>query len=245
MLGGHGSGRMAFRMELVDRLAHGAAGEPSATDVMLCFVAEPEDARGVRQMAAGDARVPADVVGPTKTWWLVSDSAKDPGLGASLPVASSAHFSPILAACDLFPALDAVWSTTRLHALARCDLVSAIASARRIAADVETLELVALGQWRAAKERDALATSALVERLPPPQREAVVRGRRVERYLTQWFRVLRGATGHAGPWVDEHRAVADVRAILAGAADGRAEGDLEYIGCLDEVAENDGARRFW
>lgn len=252
MLGGHGAGRMAFRMELAARLR----SVPDA-HVTLCVLATGEDAPGVSDMLRDDPRLPADVDGPLHTFWFVSDRARRPsGVELCGDMSVALYFSPLLAAREHFPAVDPIRSA---GAALRTEIVGAdhvalarrarevLAHARTVLADPAFAEYVALDAWDDALRRDADVVAAALARLRGDDRLAVLRARRIEAYLTQLFTSLAAVTGHPGEHVPLATTLADVAAILDGAADDLPESALRWIGALDEAwgPRVDAERRLW
>jgi F-type H+-transporting ATPase subunit beta len=70
----------------------------------------------------------------------------------------------------------------------------------------------------------------------------VVRARRLQRFLTQPFRVTEAFTGAAGRSTPLAKTIEGCRAILDGAADAWAESSLYMIGDLDEAREREAAQ---
>jgi F-type H+-transporting ATPase subunit beta len=74
-----------------------------------------------------------------------------------------------------------------------------------------------------------------VEELGAGDRLVVKRARRLQRFLTQPFKVTEAFTGTAGASVPLAATIAGCRSILAGACDEWAESSLYMVGTLEEA----------
>ncbi|PRP92586.1 ATP synthase subunit beta [Enhygromyxa salina] len=127
------------------------------------------------------------------------------------------------AAEGLYPAVDPLESSSSL-------LTSAIVGERhaRIAAEARRV----LAKYE--ELRDIIALMGMDE-LTPRDREAVLRARRLRRFLTQPFAVTEAYTGKPGVYVELEQTLAGVEAILAGECDDLAEAALYMGGSLDAL----------
>ena len=75
-----------------------------------------------------------------------------------------------------------------------------------------------------------------IEALSAADRRLVLRARRLQRYLTQPFHVLRTSSGIEGASVPLARTLDDCEALLAGKYDDAAEEQLYMRGALSEAA---------
>ena len=95
-----------------------------------------------------------------------------------------------------------------------------------------------------ARYRDLQDIIALLgmDELSPADRLTVVRARRLERFLTQPFRVTEAFTGKPGRSVPLAKTLEGCRAILAGECDGWAESSLYMVGDLEEARAREAPR---
>ena len=128
-----------------------------------------------------------------------------------------------VAAEGLYPALDplASWSKALDPAVVGAAHYAAVQEARRV-----------LARWQ--ELRDIISMLGM-EELSAEDRVLVGRARRLRSYLTQPFFVTETFSGRPGRRVPTERAVADVRAILAGRCDDVAEERLFMIGSLADA----------
>jgi F-type H+-transporting ATPase subunit beta len=94
-----------------------------------------------------------------------------------------------------------------------------------------------------AQYRDLQDVIALLglEELGAADRQIVGRARRLQRFLTQPFKVTEAFTGHPGAVVALADTIAGCGAILDGACDGWAEGSLYMVGTLDDARSKESA----
>ena len=130
----------------------------------------------------------------------------------------------------LYPAVDPIRSTSSL-------LVPEVVGARhaQVAADVRRT----LAKYE--ELRDIIALMGMDE-LGPDDRRAVVRARRLRRFLTQPFAVTRSFTGDEGAYVPLADTLAGCEAILAGACDDVPEQAFYMGGALDALLARHRAR---
>jgi F-type H+-transporting ATPase subunit beta len=94
-----------------------------------------------------------------------------------------------------------------------------------------------------AQYRDLQDVIALlgIEELSAADRQIVGRARRLQRFLTQPFKVTEAFTGHPGAAVALADTIAGCGAILSGECDGWAEGSLYMVGTLDDARAKESA----
>lgn len=156
--------------------------------------------------------------------YVPADDLYDPGASAIM-----AHLDVrvvlqrSLAAAGLYPAVDAVASQSRLSS-------PEILGERHYA--VAEQVRAALARYR--ELQDVIAMLGLDE-LSPEDRTLVRRARRLERFLTQPFKVSEAFTGRRGARVPIAKTIEGCEAILAGRLDEVDEDRLYMIGTLDDV----------
>ncbi len=94
-----------------------------------------------------------------------------------------------------------------------------------------------------ARYRDLQDIIALlgVEELSPDDQRTVLRARRLQRFLTQPFKVTEAFTGKPGRTVPVVQTIAGCSAILEGEADGWAESSLYMVGDIEEARSKEHA----
>ncbi|HZV03200.1 MAG TPA: F0F1 ATP synthase subunit beta [Planctomycetota bacterium] len=136
---------------------------------------------------------------------------------------ASVVLSRELAAQGLYPAMDPLGSNSRLmdpSVVGRAHYELAERARKTLAHHKELQEIIAmLG----------------MEELSPEDRRVVVRARRLQRFLTQPFRVTESFMGHAGRSVPLAETMAGCRAVLDGECDDWPEEALYMVGTLDEA----------
>jgi F-type H+-transporting ATPase subunit beta len=125
----------------------------------------------------------------------------------------------------LYPAVDPLRSTSSL-------LVPEVVGRRHAEVAAEVRRLLA----KYEELRDIIALMGLDE-LTPTDRKAVMRARRLRRFLTQPFSVTETFTGRAGAYVSRADTLDGCEAILRGECDEMPEAALYMGGALEELKE--------
>jgi F-type H+-transporting ATPase subunit beta len=127
------------------------------------------------------------------------------------------------AAEGMYPAIDplASWSSLLDPLVVGVEHERVAAEVRRVLAHYRELE-------------DVIALLG-IEELGAEDRQLVARARRLERFLTQPFRVTEAFTGKPGRSVSRADTLAGCRSILDGACDDWAESSLYMVGTLEEA----------
>jgi F-type H+-transporting ATPase subunit beta len=138
---------------------------------------------------------------------------------------ASVVLSRELASQGLYPAMDPLASSSRLM--------------DRLVVGAEHYELAQRARKTLAHHRELQEIIAMLgmEELSPEDRSVVVRARRLQRFLTQPFRVTESFTGQAGRSVPLADTIAGCRAILDGACDEWSEDAFYMVGTLDEARQ--------
>ncbi|TPV96314.1 MAG: F0F1 ATP synthase subunit beta [Myxococcales bacterium FL481] len=132
------------------------------------------------------------------------------------------------AAEGLYPAVDPLRSRSNL-------LVPEVVGARH----AETAARVRAALAKYEELRDIISLMGIDE-LSMADRQAVVRARRLRRFLTQPFSVTEPFTGRPGAYVRLSDTLAGCEAILAGQHDDRPESDFYMGGSLDDLLATEG-----
>lgn len=156
--------------------------------------------------------------------YVPADDISDPAvaelfnhLDASLVLSREA------AAEGLYPAVDPLRSNSSL-------LVPEIVGERHARVAAEARRVLA----KYEELRDIIALMGMDE-LAPSDRAAVLRARRLRRFLTQPFTVTEAFTGKPGVFVELDETLRGVEAILAGECDQVPEADLYMGGSLEQL----------
>ncbi|MBX3232516.1 MAG: F0F1 ATP synthase subunit beta [Labilithrix sp.] len=156
--------------------------------------------------------------------YVPADDLHDPGAAAV-----TAHLDVrvvlqrSLAAAGLYPAVDAVSSQSRLSS-------PEVLGARHYEVGEQVRSAIA----RYRELQDVIAMLGLDE-LSPEDRALVRRARRLEKFLTQPFKVSEPFTGRRGARVPIERTIEGCAAILNGELDDVEEDRLYMIGALDDL----------
>jgi len=185
------------------------------------------------EVAALEERV-ASVAGGTVTAiqavYVPADDFTDPAVTALLSHLDSAIvLSRSMAAEGMYPAVDPLESTSILldAALIGDEHYRTAQAVREVIAHYRSLQ-------------DVIAMLGLDE-LSPADRRSVMRARRLQRFLTQPFKVTEAFTGTPGRTVPREATIAGCRAILDGACDDWAEASLYMVGDLEEARGKEAA----
>ena len=156
--------------------------------------------------------------------YVPADDMTDPAVAQTFShLDSSIVLSRSLAAQGLYPAIDALASTSRL-----LDSVHLGERHYDLALHVtETIERY--------RELQDIISMLGIEELSAEDQRTVRRARRLERFLTQPLFVTEAFTGHKGRRVPLDKTLDGCEAILAGKFDDRDESVLYMIGSTDEV----------
>ena len=157
--------------------------------------------------------------------YVPADDLTDPAV-----VAAFAHLDAVTvlsrqqANLGIYPAIDPLQSNSSL-------LTPAIVGAEHYSLAIEARALLA----RYQELQDVIAILGM-EELSPDDRQAVIRARRLQRFLTQPFFVSESFTGMAGRYVPLADTLRGFRDILAGQCDRLPEQAFYMVGNIDEVA---------
>ena len=163
--------------------------------------------------------------------YVPADDFTDPAVAQTFAHLDSALvLSRSMAAEGLYPAIDPLASTSSL-------LDPAVVGERHVAC--ATALRRTLATYRELQDIIALLG---MEELGEDDRAAVLRARRLIRFLTQPFEVTRAFTGRPGRAVPVAETLAGCEAILGGACDGWRESSFYMVGNLDEARAKEGVR---
>ena len=193
---------------------------------------QPTLATEVAALEERIASVPGAAVSAIQAVYVPADDFTDPAVTALFNhFDGSVVLSRAMAAQGMYPAVDPLRSTSVL-----LDPNIVGEDHYRVAEEVRTT---------IARYRDLQDIIALLgmDELSPGDRGAVIRARRLERFLTQPFKVTEAFTGKPGRNVPIAKTVAGCRAILDGEADGWAESSLYMVGDLDEARARETASK--
>jgi F-type H+-transporting ATPase subunit beta len=156
--------------------------------------------------------------------YVPADDFTDPAVAQTFAHLDSALvLSRSMAAEGLYPAIDPLASTSSL-------LDPAVVGERHAACAVALRRTIATYR----ELQDIIAMLGL-EELGEDDRAAVLRARRLLRFLTQPFEVTRSFTGRAGRSVAVAETIRGCEEILGGACDGWRESSFYMVGTLDEA----------
>ncbi|WP_305825981.1 F0F1 ATP synthase subunit beta [Phenylobacterium montanum] len=185
---------------------------------------QPTLASEVADLEERIASVPGAAVSAIQAVYVPADDFTDPAVTALFNhFDGSVVLSRAMAAEGMYPAVDPLRSTSVL-----LDPNVIGDEHYRVAEEVRTT---------IARYRDLQDIIALLgmDELSPTDRVTVLRGRRLQHFLTQPFRVTEAFTGKPGRSVPIARTVEGCRAILEGQTDAWAESSLYMVGDLDEA----------
>ena len=187
---------------------------------------------------------PGDVVGAVESFWLANDRATDFEFAGSTDLFDSVvYLTPVRAVEQLWPALDAAVSHSRLldPAILGADHVDTarrvrdtIARAREVMYDAEFYRRLAHQAFHLAARRLEEFTTTKLKSLPHPERLLVDRARRLEAFFSQRFYVAEPFTKQPGTHVSLADTIAGCKATLDGHRDGDDPQSLRYIAGLKE-----------
>ena len=189
---------------------------------------QPTLATEVADLQERIVSVPGAAVSAIQAVYVPADDFTDPAVTALFNhFDGSVVLSRSMAAQGMYPAVDPLRSTS---VLLDPDVVGA--AHYRLAEEVRAT---------VARYRDLQDIIALLgmDELSPQDRTTVLRARRLERFLTQPFRVTEAFTGQPGRSVPVTRTLEGCRAILAGETDAWAESSLYMVGDLAEAREKE------
>jgi F-type H+-transporting ATPase subunit beta len=185
---------------------------------------QPTLATEVADLEERIASVPGAAVSAIQAVYVPADDFTDPAVTALFShFDGSVVLSRAMAAEAMYPAIDPLRSGSVL-----LDPNVVGDDHYRLAEEVRAT---------IARYRDLQDIIALLgmDELSPADRRTVTRARRLQRFLTQPFRVTEAFTGKPGRTVPIAKTIAGCRAILDGAADTWAESSLYMVGDLDEA----------
>lgn len=134
------------------------------------------------------------------------------------PLENLWHFDAELAARDIFPAINPIYSTSSILEGEYLDQIHFSVQQRAKKLLRRYRELRALVNFRGFKS------------IPPSEVQTYNRGERLEAYLSQFFYVAEPYTGKEGKYVSLQDTIADVNKILDGMLDSTDVSSLNYIG---------------
>src|ERR1019366_6066703 len=185
---------------------------------------QPTLATEVADLEERIASVPGAAVSAIQAVFVPADDFTDPAVTALFNhFDGSVVLSRAMAAQAMYPAIDPLRSGSVL-----LDPNVVGEDHYRLAEEVRAT---------IARYRDLQDIIALLgmDELSPGDRRTVTRARRLQRFLTQPFRVTEAFTGKPGRTVPIAKTIEGCRAILDGAADTWAESSLYMVGDLDEA----------
>ncbi|WP_293451608.1 F0F1 ATP synthase subunit beta [Phenylobacterium sp.] len=185
---------------------------------------QPTLASEVADLEERIASAPGATVSAIQAVYVPADDFTDPAVTALFShFDGSVVLSREMAAQAMYPAIDPLRSSSVL-----LDPLVVGEAHYRLAGDVRG----ALARYHDLQDIIALLG---MDELSADDRRTVVRARRLQRFLTQPFRVTEAFTGDAGRSVPIEKTLAGCRAILEGETDGWAESSLYMVGDLDEA----------
>ena len=191
---------------------------------------QPTLATEVAELEERVASVPGAPITAIQAVYVPADDFTDPAVTALFGhLDSSIVLSRGMAAEAMYPAVDPLDSTSTL-------LDPAIVGQEHY----DTAEAVREAIARYRSLQDVIALLGL-EELGPADRRIVTRARRLQRFLTQPFKVTEAFTGKPGRTVTRAATVAGCRAILDGQADDWAESSLYMVGDFEEARAKESA----
>jgi F-type H+-transporting ATPase subunit beta len=191
---------------------------------------QPTLATEVAELEERVASVPGATITAIQAVYVPADDFTDPAVTALFGhLDSSIVLSRGMAAEAMYPAVDPLDSTSTL-------LDPAIVGQEHY----DTAEAVREAIARYRSLQDVIALLGL-EELGPADRRIVTRARRLQRFLTQPFKVTEAFTGKPGRTVTRAATVAGCRAILDGQADDWAESSLYMVGDFEEARAKESA----
>lgn len=134
------------------------------------------------------------------------------------PLENLWHFDAELAARDIFPAINPIYSTSSILEGEYLDQIHFSVQQR------------AKKLMRRYRELRALVNFRGFNSIPPSEVQTYNRGERLEAYLSQFFYVAEPYTGKEGKYVNLQDTIADVNKILDGMLDSTDVSSLNYIG---------------
>ena len=185
---------------------------------------QPTLATEVADLEERIASVPGAAVTAIQAVYVPADDFTDPAVTALFNhFDGSIVLSRAMAAQAMYPAIDPLRSSSVL-----LDPNVVGEEHYRLAEEVRAT---------IARYRDLQDIIALLgmDELSPADRRTVTRARRLQRFLTQPFRVTEAFTGKPGRTVPIAKTIEGCRGILDGAADKWAESSLYMVGDLDEA----------
>ncbi|HLY56496.1 MAG TPA: F0F1 ATP synthase subunit beta [Stellaceae bacterium] len=185
---------------------------------------QPTLATEVAELEERIASVAGAAITSIQAVYVPADDFTDPAVAEIFShLDSSIVLSRDMASEGMYPAVDPLASSSSL-----LDPRLVGEAHYRIAQDVRKT----IAHYRELQEIIALLG---IEELSAPDRQAVIRARRLLRFLTQPFMVTEAFTGKPGRSVALEQTLAGCRAILDGEADAWAESSLYMVGDIDEA----------
>lgn len=185
---------------------------------------QPTLATEVAELQERVASVPGATVTAIQAVYVPADDFTDPAVTALFGhLDSSIVLSRSMAAEGMYPAVNPLDSTSTLLD------PSVVGNAHYATAEAVR---EAIAHYRSLQ--DVIAMLGL-EELSPADRRAVTRARRLQRFLTQPFKVTEPFTGKPGRTVSREATIAGCRAILDGTCDDWAESSFYMVGDLEEA----------
>ncbi len=189
---------------------------------------QPTLATEIAELEERIASVKGASVTSIQAIYVPADDFTDPAVAETFThLDSSIVLSREMASQGLYPAIDPLLSTSVM-------LDSRIIGETHYRIAEEIRELIE--HYRELQEIISLLG---MEELSAADRKAVMRARRLVRFLTQPFAVTSQFTGHAGVSVPLEVTLEGCRAILDGAADDWGESSLYMVGSLDDAREKE------
>ena len=185
---------------------------------------QPTLASEVADLQERIASVPGAAVSAIQAVYVPADDFTDPAVTALFNhFDGSVVLSREMAAQGMYPAVDPLRSNSVL-----LDPNVVGEDHYRLAGEVRAT----LARYRDLQDIIALLG---MDELSPEDRRTVIRARRLQRFLTQPFRVTEAFTGKPGKSTPVAKTLEGCRAILAGEADAWAETSLYMVGDFEEA----------
>lgn len=236
IFGKEGVGRMVFLQELIHRL------KPTGEALQIVFFVNHWNLLGTQDMIESEPMLRNDQHGCLETAWLQHPKASDPMYAREAEyLDASLYFNPLLAAEQLWPALDPLHSSSKAltpevvgerHVRIATEAKELLRQGRELMRDPQYLELLAMDAREAAASQLKEFLQKRLPQLSQEQRTLVHRARCLERYMTQPFYVAEDFSKMEGNSVSREQTLQDVEAILEGKWDETDEEKLRWRGSL-------------
>ncbi len=242
LFGIQGVGRAVLVMELYHRFK-----ECDGKLYIFYFVSK-EESSNLKVMINREPNFPPDKINPLETFWLVTTKATDPNYTGSNDILdSSLFFSPLMSCRDLYPAVDCLYSSSRLL---QADIISRehletvekvrelLKKSRRINHDPLFLEYVAMGAYSQARHKHKKSVEKNDKKLTPEDQIIIARSRKLELFFTQPFYTAETYSKIPGETVSLQDTITGCKLIMDGAVDDIPEDAFAFSGTIKDIKNN-------